>query len=163
MILGKNQVIVDTNSVQYALWCYGLRFAPTIALLTLGHGLAALESSENTHLNLIMVQIYLIAISLSFIFRARHIWQRHPGHNKVWLWTILVLFIFQCVYSAFVTGLSNEFSMPLSSTWITWFCGIPFVIGFNEAVKRYEIKGEVRYQKRQRLEFGTKLGINSPF
>jgi hypothetical protein len=30
-------------------------------------------------------------------------------------------------------------------------------------VKRQAIKVEVRYQKRERLEFGTKLGINSPF
>ena len=104
-----------------------------------------------------------MAISLSFLFRARHLWQRHPGHNRVWLWTILVLVIFQIIYSIFEVCISESFLVPPTSTWITWSCGVPLVIGFNEAVKRYEIKGEVRYQKRQRLEFGTKLGINSPF
>jgi hypothetical protein len=33
----------------------------------------------------------------------------------------------------------------------------------NEMIKRQEIKVNVRFQKRARLEFGTKLGINSPF
>ena len=160
---GKNQVVVDSDSVQYALWCYGLRFVFPLGLLALAHGLAALENLQNTHLNLIMVEIYIIAVSLSFLFRSRHLWTHSPKHNRVFLWTVLVLVIFQVVYTSFATGLSESFSLPPSSSWITWACGVPFVIGFNEAVKRYEIKGEVRYQKRQRLDFQTKLGINSPF
>ena len=158
---GKNQAVVDINTIRYAIWCYGFRFLPTIAFLILGHGLAT--DLQNNHLNLIWIEIYLMAISLSFLFRARHLWQRHPGHNRVWLWTILVLVTFQIIYSIFVVCISEKFLVPPTSTWITWSCGVPLVIGFNEAVKRYEIKGEVRYQKRQRLEFGTKLGINSPF
>ena len=41
------------------------------------------------HLNLVMTVVYLMAISLSFLFRGQHLWQRHPGNNTVYLWTIL--------------------------------------------------------------------------
>ena len=33
----------------------------------------------------------------------------------------------------------------------------------TELVKRQEFKYNIRYQKRARLEFDTKLGMNSPF
>jgi hypothetical protein len=46
---------------------------------------------------------------------------------------------------------------------LIWSIGLPAVVALNEVIKRQEIKMEVRYQKRQRLEFQTKLGINSPF
>jgi hypothetical protein len=36
-----------------------------------------------------MTVVYLMAISLSFLFRGQHLWQRHPGNNTVYLWTIL--------------------------------------------------------------------------
>ena len=40
---------------------------------------------------------------------------------------------------------------------------VPIVIAINEFVKRKEIKVETRHQRRQKLDFGTKLGMNSPF
>ena len=27
---GKNQAVVDINTIRYAIWCYGFRFLPTI-------------------------------------------------------------------------------------------------------------------------------------
>ncbi|GFY60724.1 hypothetical protein TNIN_432411, partial [Trichonephila inaurata madagascariensis] len=44
-------------------------------------------------------------------------------------------------------------------------CGMwPFVVlPMNELIKYHEIKVNVRQQKRARLEFCTKLGMNSPF
>ena len=104
-----------------------------------------------------------MVISLSFLFRGQHLWQHHPGHNPVWLGTCLALLLGQTTYSMLVVFLSEKFPCPTYAAWVVWLGGIPLVIGFNEAVKRYEIKKYQRYQKRQRLEFGTKLGINSPF
>lgn len=160
---GKNQIVVDKSSIKYSLFCYGLKFTPSLGILVLCQGLAATEGDTNTHINLVMTIIYLFAISVSFLFRQRHLWQRHPGHNTVYLWTVLGIVLAQTIYSAFVVTFSLDFAIPSESCWIIWVCGIPLVIAFNEVIKRYEIKGEVRYQKRQRLEFGTKLGINSPF
>ena len=103
-------------------------------------------------------------ISLSFLFRGQHLWQQHPGQNPVWLWTCFSLALGQTLYSSTVVFLSqSSFELPSNGCLVVWLCGIPLVVAFNEMVKRYEIKSEVRYQKRQRLEFGTKLGINSPF
>ena len=160
---GKNQVIVEKDSIKYSLFKYGLKFAPTLSILILAQGLAAEQNSAQDHLNLVMAVIYLMAISLSFLFRGQHLWQMHPGHNTVYLWTVLGIIFVQGLYSTIIVVCSDEFKIPTSASWIVWSCGLPLVIAFNEAVKRYEIKGEVRYQKRQRLEFGTKLGINSPF
>jgi len=46
--------------------------------------------------------------------------------------------------------------------WLGFLWPLPLV-ALNELVKHYEIKMNVRHQKRERLEFGTKLGMNSPF
>lgn len=43
----------------------------------------------------------------------------------------------------------------LISTLVVFFIG--------EICKHYEIKNEKRAQRRARLDFGTKLGMNSPF
>lgn len=161
---GKNQVIVDRDSIKYSLFYYGLKFTPALSILLLNQVLAFEQSQgPNDHLNLVMVVIYLMAISLSFLFRGQHLWQMHPGHNNVYLWTILGIVIVQAFYSMIIYFTEETFELPPNACWILWTCGLPLVIALNEAVKRYEIKGEVRYQKRQRLEFGTKLGINSPF
>lgn len=37
------------------------------------------------------------------------------------------------------------------------------LLGLNELLRFQEIKINIRYQKRARLDFGTKLGMNSPF
>jgi hypothetical protein len=58
---------------------------------------------------------------------------------------------------------SDWLKNPPLHVWLIWSLGLPTVLALNEVIKRQEIKVEVRYQKRQRLEFQTKLGINSPF
>ncbi len=161
---GKNSIHVDQDSIRYALWCYGLRFFPTAVILVLAHGLSALEETTNPHFNMVTTELYLIAISVSFLFRARHFWKRSPRHNMVWIRSLVVLIVAQVIYSLAALFTSDDLStLPSLPTLVIWLTFLPIVVGFNEAVKRCEIKGEVRYQKRQRLEFGTKLGINSPF
>ncbi len=162
---GKNQVVVDKSSVKYSIIYYGMKFVPALGVLVICHVWAGATNPEfcNDHLNLVMTIAYLIVISLSFLFRSVHLWQRHPGHNTVYLWTIFGIFIAQALYSLTAILTVDDFTIPPDACWIVWACGLPIVMAFNELLKRYEIKGEVRYQKRQRLEFGTKLGINSPF
>ncbi|ROI62438.1 Transmembrane protein 94 [Anabarilius grahami] len=49
---------------------------------------------------------------------------------------------------------------------VTWMLGILWLIPLvfiNEGIKLHEIRMRVRYQKRQKLQFDTKLGMNSPF
>ena len=40
---GKNSVPVNSDSVKYAAWCYGLRFAPAIVILVFSHLLNVLD------------------------------------------------------------------------------------------------------------------------
>ena len=99
-------------------------------------------------------------------------WQKHPKNNAPWLKVIAVIAGLQGLWllvEALLIPLLSETShspsieAPPFQVWSVWIIGLFSVLAVNEAVKRQEIKIEVRYQKRQRLEFGTKLGINSPF
>jgi hypothetical protein len=40
---GKNQIILTFDTVKYAIWCYGTRFVPTIAILILCHLLLVVD------------------------------------------------------------------------------------------------------------------------
>ena len=162
---GKNSVSVDRDTVQHALWCYGLRFFPTSVMLILAHGLAAMEDVTNHHLNTSVTALYLVAISVSFLFRSKQISRNHLLFNPFWKCVIIVLGGFELFRASMVFSnvLMPDSGRPNWHYHGLWVCFLPLVIGFNEAIKRCEIKGEVRFQKRQRLEFGTKLGINSPF
>ncbi|XP_067115085.1 endoplasmic reticulum magnesium-transporting P-type ATPase-like [Osmerus mordax] len=48
-------------------------------------------------------------------------------------------------------------------TWLLGGLWLPPLLCINEAIKLHEIRLRVRYQKRQKLQFDTKLGMNSPF
>jgi len=183
---GKNVVSVDAALVKYVFWCYGSRFIPAIAILVLAHLLSVMNyfdgdgdgTSHPTsaavayqllqHSNMLATVVYLTGISLSFIFRGRQIWQKHPKNNLLWFKTVALLLVLQTAYS--LVAIYNH-QLPSSDNvpaipfqvWTVWSVGIVLVLGINEMVKRQEIKVEVRHQKRQRLEFGTKLGMNSPF
>ena len=93
-------------------------------------------------------------------------------NNLLWFKLLGALTLAQIVYTVCAVFLSENSAMigyhwnygiaPFQ-VWGVWIFGIPIVIGINELVKRKEIKMEVRHQRRERLEFGTKLGMNSPF
>ncbi|KAJ7316020.1 hypothetical protein JRQ81_002182 [Phrynocephalus forsythii] len=52
--------------------------------------------------------------------------------------------------------------IPMAS-WLLGLLSLILVVIINEVVKLHEIRVRVRYQKRQKLQFETKLGMNSPF
>ena len=114
--------------------------------------------------------VYLLAISVSFVFRDRQLWQKHPKNNALWLKMLALVVALQAAWTAveavvypLVLEGTPEYTAPPFQVWTVWAIGLFAVLAINEGVKRQEIKVEVRYQKRQRLEFGTKLGIKSPF
>ena len=171
---GKNQVNVDAAAVRYVLWCYGSRFLPAVALLVFAHLLHAVGTGTDTsaqqmaaqhqqHWNASATVVYLLAISVSFVFRDCQLWQKHFNNNSLWLKMLAVVVVLQCCAVAIPLALAGTWLIPPFQVWTIWVIGLAAIIAINEGVKRQEIKVEVRYQKRQRLEFGTKLGINSPF
>ena len=117
-------------------------------------------------LNFVFVFLYLAVISVSFVSRTHQLWQkRNVAHNPLFLVVVTSLTTFLLFYAAVSIAFPMEegVTVPPVHVWATWLAGLVLVLGVNELVKRQEIKVEVRHQKRERLEFGTKLGMNSPF
>ncbi|XP_060071400.1 transmembrane protein 94-like [Ylistrum balloti] len=113
---------------------------------------------------------YFVVISVSFVHWSDHIWQQNPLTNRLWVCTVLLLIcgqvvLFVCDMS--IRGAGQHRLMSLGSVHpAVWGIGFSFplvILFINELVKRHEVKLYSRYQKRTRLHFGTKLGMNSPF
>ncbi|KAK4874485.1 hypothetical protein RN001_013845 [Aquatica leii] len=118
----------------------------------------------------ILILLHLGVISICFVHRHYSIWNKGPHHNIFWVAALIFLFILQLFFS--YISLRNAESDHEN---YLGFQGIPtyvVIVGFlspiitfaiNEIIKREEIKADLRHQRRVRLDFGTKLGMNSPF
>ncbi|KAK7869540.1 hypothetical protein R5R35_002309 [Gryllus longicercus] len=121
------------------------------------------------HVAITMVVLHFVALSISFVHRDQSIWTRSPHDNKVWLFAVLSVLCLQCIYSTIVLTVTEADRIELGIEHTPWLVLLlilvsPLIIFFiSELVKKEEIKVNVRYQKRARLEFDTKLGMNSPF
>ncbi|XP_049853191.1 transmembrane protein 94 isoform X3 [Schistocerca gregaria] len=122
------------------------------------------------HAALSAAVLFFVTISACFVHREYSLWVKSPHSNIVWLAATMITLLLQMSFfgiSFFVLWsnpdtILTDIQVPYNAIII----GIisPFVIvSVNELIKREEIKVNVRYQKRARLEFGTKLGMNSPF
>nr|XP_026490930.1 transmembrane protein 94 isoform X1 [Vanessa tameamea] len=125
------------------------------------------------HITLALITLHLIVISLSFIQRHSSIWQGRFWTNRVWCVTVVFLILVQSMFSA--TMLSGSYGA--CAEWAA--CALRFgvrapllaayaaslllVFALNELIKWQELKVDARNQRRARLDFGTKLGMNSPF
>ncbi|XP_065065440.1 transmembrane protein 94-like [Rhopilema esculentum] len=118
---------------------------------------------------LLFTTFYLIVLSASFVDRNYHLWTMLPFRNKLWLKATLLCIGLQFIYTAVSIYLSNVpgtehdfriqyviYPLILALLW-------PVVLIIScEMMKRRHIKMFIRYQKRERLKFDTKLGMNSP-
>ena len=107
--------------------------------------------------------VTLIFSSLTFISSTDHLWRYKL--KKCWhLLIISALLIAGHMLFLLFRGLALSHPSPLTpECWAILASGVCANFAINELVKRHQIKANVRSQKRARLEFGTKLGINSPF
>ncbi|XP_052262626.1 transmembrane protein 94-like isoform X3 [Dreissena polymorpha] len=117
-----------------------------------------------------LIVLYFEVISLSFVHWKDHLWEQFPATNKLWLLTVPLLLCGQivfCVCDVSVRSGEVRHTMALSDVHPgVWSLGLAFpvvMVIINELVKHREVKVAVRCQKRARLDFGTKLGMNSPF
>lgn len=122
------------------------------------------------HFSVMVLLLHFVCISISFVHREYLSWHKWPHTNFVWLCTSIILLMIQAVYSVLYLGaLSQDAAEDASIYNIPWMSMVLALLSplaicvINEFVKWEEIKANVRYQKRARLEFGTKLGMNSPF
>lgn len=106
---------------------------------------------------------------MGFVHRCHLFWQKSPLTNKYWIWSSLgclsaqtVFCIFEVLF--FVKDYSNRISLIPGLLLIVSLVIWPLILlPLNAVVKRKEIKANNRQQRRARLDFNTKLGMNSPF
>ncbi|XP_014257141.1 transmembrane protein 94 isoform X3 [Cimex lectularius] len=200
----KSQLYINSEVAVFVLWCYGLKFLPSVLLVPLIFGAMlsshcqSLVAQNATFTNLTCTVVYpipnlplggwekyhhplsnaqlfastlityhLVMVSLSFVHREYLCWRRSPFRNKFWLFTSVALLFIQTIYTIIAVFLTNEGqNYELDTPWIAIalaFSSPLVILVVNEFVKWQEIKANLRYEKRARLDFGTKLGMNSPF
>ncbi|XP_069785124.1 transmembrane protein 94 isoform X3 [Narcine bancroftii] len=117
------------------------------------------------------IVLHTVCISISHIHRSKTLWRKSPFSNLWWCFTLPVVLVSQVVlvlvdlklWKNMDTLLTFDLQdIPLIS-WLIGFLSVILVMFINEVVKLHEIRVRDRYQKRQKLQFETKLGMNSPF
>ncbi|XP_033989013.1 transmembrane protein 94 isoform X1 [Trematomus bernacchii] len=115
--------------------------------------------------------LHTVVISLSYVHRSQPLWRKSPFSNTWWCLTVPVVLLSQLVQATVDyqlwrdRGSLRTFDLgdiPLLA-WLLVSLSPLLVVVVNEVVKLHEIRVRVRYQKRQKLQFETKLGMNSPF
>ncbi|XP_067641739.1 endoplasmic reticulum magnesium-transporting P-type ATPase isoform X2 [Eurosta solidaginis] len=178
---GKKQTEYDTRVFGFVLWCYGCKFIAPILVMILSycafmaHPIELIDVDEDKlHINLHIARIFsflgillhFVTISASFVDRDHSLWQRNPFRNSIWSFTcgcILVVHIIICIVQI---CLNDNYINEACSIWpaiVFLYSGSLLSLIITEICKWQEIKVNTRYQRRARLDFGTKLGMNSPF
>nr|XP_031324931.1 transmembrane protein 94 isoform X1 [Camelus dromedarius] len=115
--------------------------------------------------------LHTVFISITHVHRTKPLWRKSPLTNLWWAVTVPVVLLGQVVQTAVDLQLWTHTDshvhfgledVPLL-TWLLGCLSLVLVVVTNEIVKLHEIRVRVRYQKRQKLQFETKLGMNSPF
>ncbi|XP_019731271.1 transmembrane protein 94 isoform X2 [Hippocampus comes] len=115
--------------------------------------------------------LHKVVISLSYVHRSQSLWRKSPFSNFWWCLTVPVVLLSQIVQATVDYQLWHDQDsllnfglrdIPLVG-WLLVSLSLLLVVVVNEVVKLHEIRVRVRYQKRQKLQFETKLGMNSPF
>ncbi|XP_072882691.1 transmembrane protein 94-like [Hemitrygon akajei] len=117
------------------------------------------------------IVLHTVCISISHVHRSKTLWRKSPFSNLWWCLTLPVVLVSQIVLVLVDLKLWKNvdtqltfglYDIPLIS-WLLGFLSVILVVFINEVVKLHEIRVRDRYQKRQKLQFETKLGMNSPF
>ncbi|XP_036428331.1 transmembrane protein 94 isoform X1 [Colossoma macropomum] len=113
--------------------------------------------------------LHTVVISLSYVHRSQPLWRKNPFSNTWWCLTVPVVLLGQVVQATVDYQLWQDRRLVFTLSdvpkvvWLLVSLSTMLVVLINEAVKLHEIRVRVRYQKRQKLQFETKLGMNSPF
>uniref|UniRef100_A0A8C3AVX5 Transmembrane protein 94 n=1 Tax=Cyclopterus lumpus TaxID=8103 RepID=A0A8C3AVX5_CYCLU len=186
---GKNLDAIPRKTQNYFLGCFLLKFGMTVCAYLLAFGFTLQEvccrSIDAPHWfgelsnGLLLTQkvmagflvLHTVVISLSYVHRSQPLWRKNPFSNTWWCLTVPVVLLSQLVQATVDYQLwrdrdsrlaFNLGDIPLMA-WLLVSLSPLLVVMVNEVVKLHEIRVRVRYQKRQKLQFETKLGMNSPF
>ncbi|CAB0035951.1 unnamed protein product [Trichogramma brassicae] len=146
---GKNQCLVTWEVAAFVLWCYGFKFLPTIVTV-LGWQCLALFALCATYAKP-ELPCYYVYPNVSASDVAWGGWASKPDTLLVVQHIALVIVVLHFVTIS-VGFVHREYSLWRKLPFNNWIWFTVAVVVLN-----------VRYQKRARLEFTTKLGMNSPF
>ncbi|KAK1162907.1 transmembrane protein 94-like [Acipenser oxyrinchus oxyrinchus] len=112
-----------------------------------------------------------LCTSVSHVHRSSPLWRQSPLSNRWWCAAVIIAPSLQVLmaYVAYLlwrdpsSHLTSELSDVPAATWLLGFLWLLPLLFVNESIKLHEIRTRVRYLKRQKLQFDTKLGMNSPF
>uniref|UniRef100_A0A8C7VPM5 Transmembrane protein 94 n=1 Tax=Oncorhynchus mykiss TaxID=8022 RepID=A0A8C7VPM5_ONCMY len=187
---GKNQDAIPRKTQNYFLGCFLLRFGLTVCAYLLGFGFTLHEVCLRAN-NLTMAENTTISCSdilrVSSAQDAPH-WFRELSNGLLLTQKVMAGFlalhtvVISLSYVHLLKGSCNREATVDYQLWQDRLAHLTFdlkdipmlawllvslsslvVVLLNEAVKLHEIRVRVRYQKRQKLQFETKLGMNSPF
>uniref|UniRef100_A0A668ATW1 Transmembrane protein 94 n=1 Tax=Myripristis murdjan TaxID=586833 RepID=A0A668ATW1_9TELE len=170
---GKNLDAIPRKTQNYFLGCFLLKFGLTVCTYLLGFGFTLQERFHGSVLTtrcvcecrsfetlppwfselsngLLLTQkvmagflaLHTVVISLSYVHRSQPLWRKSPFSNTWWCLTVPVV------------EPGREAACCTTSQSCYVICPL-FAL--------FACRVRVRYQKRQKLQFETKLGMNSPF
>lgn len=117
--------------------------------------------------NHIFLSIYFVFLSINFVCIEKNIWSYIPTRNKTWTNTVFIVLFIHLMYLFVKLYTMNNIKYYFNSIpiiyWIVTIIWPIILIIFNEFYKMFEIKEILRQYKKIRLDFDTKLGMNSPF
>ncbi|XP_027057487.1 transmembrane protein 94-like isoform X1 [Pocillopora damicornis] len=121
-------------------------------------------------INVFFLVLIFVFMSSSYVHRLHLLWRKSPFMNRSWIISAVVILILQVIYftlsqvgwSRHAPLVFHLTDVPVPSMIIIFLWPI-VALAICELLKRRYIKESVRFQRRAKLKFGTKLGMNSPF
>uniref|UniRef100_A0A1Q3FCQ9 Putative conserved plasma membrane protein n=1 Tax=Culex tarsalis TaxID=7177 RepID=A0A1Q3FCQ9_CULTA len=182
---GKKQTSIDSRLVVFVLWCYGIKFTLVVLFLVisycsfLSHPIEIfsddeLDVPENFHQDLSVARsfillgivLHFVTISTSFVHRDYTTFKRSPLTNLCWVSVAAGLLLFHLLTIVVQICTDDYYWQEMNRVWpivLFLMATSSLTLALTEFFKWEEIKVNNRYIRRARLDFGTKLGMNSPF
>ncbi|XP_055633358.1 transmembrane protein 94 isoform X2 [Toxorhynchites rutilus septentrionalis] len=183
---GKKQTCLDSRLIIFVLWCYGIKFSLIVLFLVisycsfLSHPIEIFSGDEDDDATenftndlavarsfvLLGIVIHFVTISASFVHRDYTSFRRNPLSNLCWVSVAAGLLVFHTLIVVVHVCTNEYYWQEVNRIWpVVLFLILTAVVTFaiTEFFKWEEIKVNSRYIRRARLDFGTKLGMNSPF
>ncbi|WKX90007.1 hypothetical protein Q1695_009109 [Nippostrongylus brasiliensis] len=105
--------------------------------------------------------VYLCVLSSAWVFPLSSFWNDNPLLCPSWVASCAGCLVLQVAFSYASGVYLHKTLSPLSTTsLVIWSC---VVLVVNELVKQRSIRDFAREQRRTKLGFDTKLGMNSPY
>ncbi|GCC31474.1 hypothetical protein chiPu_0009932 [Chiloscyllium punctatum] len=117
------------------------------------------------------ILLHGLCTSMSHVHRSNPLWKQSPLSNRWWCAAVIIAFLLHVIQINVAYHMWDNKSSHLvfhildipAATWLLGFLWLLPLMAINEFLKLHEIRMRVHYQKKQKLQFDTKLGMNSPF